>query len=181
MSSEGKRWDKLAKNYLQGHLFKEYMRKPNILRSIGKVKHLPRLICCNQDTCSPMVNAFDENSPVLRDKDLVKDPKGICRSILRGTPGDIYMGLYKFIKETRGGFEKTGLKSIIESAKEVNDLEGLDAGYSSAIALACVKRIAKQGKIKKDDEVLVNLTDGRYTNKPTKTTWKYFNPLTIYS
>ena len=56
-----------------------------------------------------------------------------------------------------------------EARRALLELEGIDACYASATALAGMFRLARSGEIKRSEPVLVNITGGDRPPHPTPT------------
>src|SRR5581483_748360 len=74
------------------------------LLRLGRIPRVPRLLCVQQDTCAPMVRAFEDGSPVIRPGDIVERPTGIATAILRGDPSRAYPYVREIVLESRGRF-----------------------------------------------------------------------------
>jgi threonine synthase len=141
---------------------------------LGLATHLPRMVCCQQSSNSPMVTAYKSGSPVIRTEDVIPNPRGIAHAILRGNPELAYPYIYKIVRETRGDVEQATLGELLNAMRMVFDLEGVSIGYSGAVALATLVKLAKNGKVGRHEKVLVNITDGR-SNIRSKTIWKLWS------
>jgi threonine synthase len=60
------------------------------LLALGHISRLPRLLCVQQETCCPMVRAWQAGSETIRPQDIVHKPEGIAKAILRGDPSRAY-------------------------------------------------------------------------------------------
>ena len=56
------------------------------LLALKLITVLPRLLCVQQETCCPMVRAFEEGASEIDERHIVQSPTGIAKAILRGTP-----------------------------------------------------------------------------------------------
>lgn len=127
---------------------------------LGRLSKLPKFVCAQQDTCSPMVNAFKDNSPRIREQDVVLNPYGLAEAILRGDPSQAYPYMYSLVMETKGTFVDISQETLKKPQVLLKETEGIDACYAATTALAAAKKLKDQGFIKSDDVVLVNLTGG---------------------
>jgi threonine synthase len=132
--------------------------------SLGRLKKLPRFVCAQQDTCSPMVKAYEANSNVIRDSDIIPNPKGIAQAILRGNPSQTYPYMYSIITETGGTFIVISQERIKKMQLLLKQTENINACYAASTALSAALELREKGWIKDDDVVLVNLTGGM--NRP---------------
>jgi threonine synthase len=143
------------------------------LCGMGQIAAPPRLLCVQQETCAPMVRAFEAGSPVIRARDIVPDPTGIAKAILRGDPTKAYPHVRQIVVESKGGFVAVSEAQIREARTMVEELEGISPCFSASTALAGVIRLVRQGEFPTDDTVLINLTgsDRGPTAAPARTHW----------
>ena len=130
------------------------------LTAMGVISRPPRLLCVQQETCSPMARAFQDGSDVIRPGDVFARPRGIAKAILRGDPSRVYPYVQKIVHESEGKIIAAGEKEIRTARRMVQELEGLDPCYTAATAVAGLVRMVGQGVVNKDDTVLLNLTGG---------------------
>lgn len=127
---------------------------------LGRLENMPRFVCAQQNTCSPMVSAYEANSPVIRKEDIVEDPHGIAEAILRGDPTQAYPYMHGIVTQTNGCFVSVDEDEIKEVQKLLKETEGINACYAASTALTAAKELRKRNWIKADEVVLVNLTGG---------------------
>ncbi|MBK6426194.1 MAG: pyridoxal-phosphate dependent enzyme [Blastocatellia bacterium] len=118
----------------------------------------PRLLCVQQETCSPMARAFEEGSEAILPHHVVPRPHGIASAILRGNPSRVYPIVRRIVIESEGGFATVSETEIREARRMAEELEGLSLCFSSAAALAGMAKLARRGGIAANQTVLVNLT-----------------------
>ncbi len=128
------------------------------LLQLGHIPYLPHLLCCQQDSCAPMVKAWEEDSEIIEARHIVKKPQGIAMAILRGDPSKVYPYMRGIVKESAGNFARASEEKIRKARKLVFEEEGIDICYSAATAVAGVMIAANAKKIPASDTVLVNLT-----------------------
>src|SRR5918992_277621 len=128
------------------------------LLALGRIPRLPRLLCVQQETCSPMVRAFEEGSEVIRPEHVVERPHGIADAILRGNPEKVYPYVRQIVIESNGAFEAVSESEIREARSMVEEMEGLSPCFTSSAALAGMIRMLRKGALPPQDTVLVNLT-----------------------
>jgi threonine synthase len=133
-------------------------------QALGLSDRLPRLLCAQQESCSPMVRAWQEDSETIRPEHIVHNPAGIAKAILRGDPSRVYPYMRAIVKESNGTFEMASEAEIREARKLVLELEGIDICFSAATAVAAVIKLARQNSIDKDAGILVNLTGSDRTS-----------------
>ena len=127
------------------------------LRQLGVLPRLPRLLCVQQETCAPMVRAWQDGSAVIRPQDVFDSPTGIAMAILRGDPTGAYPFIHEIVSDSDGTFTAVDASRIRAARRMVED-EGLTPCYSASAAVAGLIRLVREGAIKKNDNILVNLT-----------------------
>lgn len=135
------------------------------LLALGRIARPPRLLCVQQETCSPMVRAFEEGSEAILAHHVVERPEGIASAILRGNPSRVYPIVRRIVVESGGTFTSVPEAGIREARRMAEELEGLTLCFSSATAIAGMARLARARAIAPDQTVLVNLT-GRDRDVP---------------
>lgn len=128
------------------------------LVALGRLAHPPRLLCVQQETCSPMARAFEEGSDAILPQHIVERPTGIASAILRGNPSRVYPIVRGIVIESGGTFATVSEAEIREARTMAEELEGLTPCFSSAAAIAGMSKLARRGAIAPDQTVLVNLT-----------------------
>jgi len=128
------------------------------LYQLGRISCLPRLLCVQEDTCSPMVKAFAEGSPVIRPHHIVHDPTGIATAIQRGNPTKAYPCIEGLVRESGGDFVAVSAAEIRMARSLLETLEGILPCPAAAAALAGVIRMSRADAFARDETVLVNLT-----------------------
>ena len=126
--------------------------------SLGRLKKVPKFCCVQQDLCSPMVNAWQEHSPVIRPHHIVHKPAGIARAILRGNPTRTYPYAYNIVKQCGGAFVLVTQDEIRQARTMIWELEGIPACANSACTIAALKKMLAAGSIDKEEVVLINIT-----------------------
>lgn len=94
--------------------------------------------------CSPVALAFKEK------RDFIKPvkPKTIAKSLAIGNPADGYYAL-KTVKETGGAIEMVTDQEIVEGIKLLAETEGIFAETAGGVTVAVLRKLARQGLIKK--------------------------------
>ena len=138
----------------------------NEMLKAGLLKKMPKFICVQQDTCMPMVTAYNEGMDYIDKSIIIKDPTGLAEAILRGDPTGCYPYLLDMVKKTNGSFEVVTQEELMEGRKELLEL-GINAGYEAAGSYMASKKLVENGFIKENEKALVMLT-GTLTNKEDK-------------
>jgi threonine synthase len=143
------------------------------LLALGSIPCLPRLLCVQQDTCAPMVRAFEEGSEVIRPEHIVERPYGIADAILRGNPEKVYPYVRAIVNESNGTFAAVSESEIRETRSMVEEMEGFSPCFTSSAALAGMIRMLRKGALTRTDTVLVNITgrDREPTGSPGRIHW----------
>jgi threonine synthase len=143
------------------------------LLALGSIPYLPRLLCVQQDTCAPMVRAFEEESEVIRPEHIVERPYGIADAILRGNPEKVYPYVRAIVNESNGTFAAVSESEIRETRSMVEEMEGFSPCFTSSAALAGMIRMLRKGALTRTDTVLVNITgrDREPTGSPGRIHW----------
>jgi threonine synthase len=125
---------------------------------LGISDRLPRLMCAQQASCSPMVSAWEAGSETIRPEDIVSDPTGIAMAILRGDPSGVYPYMRQIVRESGGTFLSASDAEIREARRLVLELEGVDICFSAATAVAGLIKAVARGEVDSEASVLINLT-----------------------
>jgi threonine synthase len=128
------------------------------LLSLGRVERLPRLLCVQQESCAPMVRAFEEGSAVIRPEHVVRRPTGIAEAILRGDPTRAYPRVRKLVLESGGAFTAVSEAQIREARRMVEAHEDISPCFSASAAVAGLLRQVRSGSIDPQATIVVNLT-----------------------
>jgi threonine synthase len=135
------------------------------LHALHHIKRLPRLLCVQQETCSPMVRAYRDGSAEIKPHHVVHRPEGIAEAILRGDPTRAYPHVRRIVVDSDGGFESVSEAQIREARKMVEELEGLTPCFSASTAVAGLIKQVRAGRFPVEDRVMVNLTGGDRTDR----------------
>jgi len=128
------------------------------LLQIGHIKRLPHLLCVQQESCAPMVNAWEEGAQQIAEHHIVHQPMGIARAILRGDPRGVYPYMRERVQHSEGEFAAVSEVQIREARSLVADLEGIDICFSASAAVAGLIKMRRLGRVPADHTVLINLT-----------------------
>ncbi|MCM8830975.1 MAG: threonine synthase [Candidatus Omnitrophica bacterium] len=112
-----------------------------------------KIYAAQADGCSPIVTAVKENLEIIKP---VK-PNTIAKSLAIGNPAD---GVYAVstVKESRGWAESASDSEIVESIKLLAKTEGIFTETAGGVTLAVTKKLIEQGKIPKDESIVVCIT-----------------------
>ena len=120
-----------------------------------------------------MVRAHEDGSDHIRPEHIVKDPRGIAMSILRGDPTGAYPYLRPMVLESGGTFCSVDETQIRAARQMLADYEGIDCCFSASTALSGLIKSARAGLIEPDECVLVNLTgrDRPFSGEGSRAEW----------
>lgn len=130
------------------------------LYALKRIERLPRLLCVQQETCSPMVRAYRDGSAEIMPHHVVHKPEGIAEAILRGDPTRAYPHVRRIVIDSDGDFESVSEAEIREARRMVEELEGLTPCFSASTAVAGLIKQVRGGRFPVEDRVMVNLTGG---------------------
>lgn len=128
--------------------------------SLGRLNKMPKFVGAQQETCAPMVKAYEANSAVIREKDIITHPHGIAEAILRGDPTQVYPYMYSVINSSGGCFVSVNEQSIRDMQSMLKATEGIDACYASSTALAAAQELRNRNWLDPEEVILVNATGG---------------------
>lgn len=129
------------------------------MKGSSLIDRIPSLMCVQQDTCDPMVRAFNTGEKIILPEHIIKNPTGIAKAILTGDPTVCYPSLYKVVSETNGSFISVSEDEIKSAQKHLNNDEGVMATPDGATALAGFLKYAETHADQlKDKNVLINIT-----------------------
>jgi threonine synthase len=131
-----------------------------IWKSLGEFKKLgfldkvdTRIYAAQATGCAPIVTGIKEDSDLIRP---VK-PNTIARSLAIGNPAD---GVYAFrtVKESGGWAEDVSDDEIVEAMKLLASTQGIFTETAGGVTLGVTKKLIEQGRIPKDESILVCIT-----------------------
>jgi threonine synthase len=143
------------------------------LHAMKRISRLPHVLCVQQETCAPMVNAYSQGSHTIKPEHIVKKPTGIAEAILRGDPTKAYPHVRRIVVESNGGFVAVSEAEIRAARKMVEEHEGISPCFSASATIAGITKLVKQDAFPKNDVVMINLTGGDRptTPKPANIRW----------
>ncbi len=143
------------------------------LHGLKRIPRLPRMLCVQQESCSPMVHAWNEGSEIIQPHHIVANPSGIAKAILRGDPTGAYPRMRRIVQETNGSFVAASEQEIREARRMVEQMEDISPCFSASTALAGLIQRVRNGELSRDDTVLVNLTgrDREPSGQPPPAHW----------
>jgi threonine synthase len=128
------------------------------LHALGLAGTPPRLLCVQQESCAPMVSAWDAGRDHIEASDIVARPTGLATAILRGDPSRTYPHVRRIVTESGGAMLAVDAADI-ERAREWTAADaGIEVCHAAAAAIAGLAEAVNRGVVSADDTVVVNLT-----------------------
>jgi threonine synthase len=103
--------------------------------------------------CSPISTAFKEGRDFFKP---VK-PKTIAKSLAIGNPADGYYAL-KATGESKGAMDMVSDEEVVDGIKLLAQTEGIFAETAGGVTIGVLKKLVKQGVIKKSDVTVAYIT-----------------------
>lgn len=128
---------------------------------IGHADKVPSLLCAQQMSCRPMVQAWDEGSETIQPHHIVKRPHGIAEAILRGNPSRVYPMIREIVIESGGTMVAVSDDEIRAAQAAVLEDEGIRICESAGTAVAAIAKLAKSNDALAGQKILVNLTGSK--------------------
>ena len=125
---------------------------------------MPRMLLVQQDTCDPMVQAWEwataNNFPEGYEKNYPSvEPKTRISILSAGTPG-MYPIVGPIVKNSNGSFIRVKESDLVEYGKIIKKEKGIYLGPASVVCFAGFYEALRQGKIKNGDLVMLNTGEG---------------------
>jgi len=136
------------------------------LMEVGWTQKIPRLIIVQSSGCAPLVKAYNEKEPEVREA--WKNARTIASGLNVPYPYASYLVL-RAMKETKGVAIAVHDEEIISSMKTVFKM-GLYACPEAASTLAALNKLKNEGAINPDEKILMYLTG---------TAMKYFDVMEL--
>ena len=121
---------------------------------------MPRMLLVQQDTCDPMVRAwewaesngfpegFEQHYPSVT-------PQTRISILTAGTPG-MYPIVSRIVRNSGGSFIRMNESELVEYGAEVKKQRGIIMGPASVVCIAGFHKALEQGRIRNGDMVLLN-------------------------
>jgi threonine synthase len=126
------------------------------LLEMGFIERIPRMGIIQAEGCSPMVRAWKAGAETAEP---IEVPTSRIFTLSTGNPGRAYTLLRERILAASGGaFESVTDEEAIQAMHSVARMEGLSIEPAAAVAFAGLRKLARQGVIRPEDRVVVNLS-----------------------
>ena len=137
-----------------GSLITKIWKGLNEFKKLGLLNKVDSKIYAAQATgCAPIVTAIKEGSDIIKP---IK-PNTIAKSLAIGNPAD---GIYAAgtVRDSGGWAEDVSDDEIVEAIKLLASTEGIFTETAGGVTLGVAKKLIKQGKIPKDESIVVCIT-----------------------
>ena len=129
----------------------------------------PKMLGVQADICSPMVNAWNENSKKLENRHIPKKiiPSDFVRVLRTRNPGRAYEILKEIMDECNGSFNKVSEKEIYDGLNMIYESDyfknkyfknGILVGLEPSTSFAGLKKAIDEKVIKKGSKILFSIT-----------------------
>ena len=123
-----------------------------------------RLMVSQNEPFIPMADSWkaDSREFILDDDKAREEVNEILAHVLsnRRPPWGLAGGLYDALKSAGGDVLTVNNNQVLEAAQKFKDLEGSDISMAAAVAVASLYDAVKDGKVKKDEVIALNITGG---------------------
>lgn len=124
---------------------------------------LPRLHLAQNYPFIPMVRAWQKGSRILDPQDLRPELIGEITTRVLSTRYPAYStkgGIYDALRSTDGLMYAVINEEVYRAMELFEKLEGIDIVPASGVAVAALERAVKEGSVKRNEAVLLNITGG---------------------
>ncbi|WP_202798899.1 threonine synthase [Saccharopolyspora spinosa] len=132
----------------------------------GLMDKVPSFIGVQQDTCAPMVSAWNAGRSEIAEEDILENPDGLAHAILRGDPTNTYPYIRSMCIDTNGALV-AAQREEMHIAKGILESVGFEACYAASTCLAGAMRMAHEGSLGPDSDLLIILTGALRPLVPT--------------
>ncbi|MBL8050702.1 MAG: pyridoxal-phosphate dependent enzyme [Anaerolineales bacterium] len=122
--------------------------------AMGLINKIPKLAIIQAEGCAPMVNAFKAGKDVA--KPVIPDTRIIILST--GDPGKSYTYLWNLTQQFGGEMESVTDLEAYSAMRSLAKSEGMAVEPATSVAFAGFEKLSKNGKIGKDELVVINCT-----------------------
>ncbi len=137
-----------------GSLLTKIWKGLNEMKAVGLIDSVGTKINGAQaEGCSPIATAYKEGRDFFKP---VK-PKTIAKSLAIGNPADGYYAL-KTTAESGGAMDMVSDEEIVDGIKLLAQTEGIFAETAGGVTIGVLRKLVKQGQIKKSDVTVAYIT-----------------------
>ncbi|MFQ5992129.1 MAG: threonine synthase [Nitrospiraceae bacterium] len=146
--------DQVVVPMASGSLLTKIWKGLNEMKTVGLVDSIRTKVNGAQaEGCSPIATAYKEGRDFFKP---VK-PKTIAKSLAIGNPADGYYAL-KTTSESAGAMDAVSDDEIVDGIKLLAQTEGIFAETAGGVTVGVLKKLVKQGAIKKSDVTVAYIT-----------------------
>lgn len=125
------------------------------LQKIGLIrKKAVRVSGAQAAGCGPVAEAYRNGSDTVKP---VHRPNTIAKSLAIGNPADGYYVL-QIVRESDGAIRDTSDEEIAEGMRLLASTEGVFAETAGGVTVAALKKLAREGIVKRDERVVAYVT-----------------------
>jgi threonine synthase len=137
-----------------GSLLTKIWKGLNEMKALGLIDKVQTKINGAQaEGCSPIAAAYKEGRDFFKP---VK-PKTIAKSLAIGNPADGYYAL-KATGESKGAMDMVSDEEVVDGIKLLAQTEGIFSETAGGVTVGVLKKLVKQGVIKKSDVTVAYIT-----------------------
>ncbi len=125
------------------------------LHQMGFVERPPQMALIQSEGCAPMVHAWRQGA---REAEPVRKPRTRIATLATGTPGRVYTLLYDRMSAYGGTFTAASDEEAARAMHILAKMEGISVEPATAVAVAGVIKLAREGVMKPDDVIVINGT-----------------------
>lgn len=125
------------------------------LYDMGLIDRIPKIAVVQTDGCAPMVNSWEKN---LDEPEVVSAPRTHIATLATGDPGRVYKLLRAQILQHGGDMIAVSDDEAFRAMHVTAKMEGITTEPAAAVAFAGLFKLVRQGKIARDEVVVVNCT-----------------------
>ncbi|MYJ54580.1 MAG: threonine synthase [Nitrospira sp. SB0672_bin_25] len=146
--------DQVVVPMASGSLLTKIWKGLNEFQKIGLLKDVSTKVNGAQaEGCSPIATAYKNGRDFFKP---VK-PNTIAKSLAIGNPADGYYAL-KTVEESHGAMDAVTDDEVIEGIKLLAQTEGIFAETAGGVTIGTLRKLVKQGAIKKHDVTVAYIT-----------------------
>lgn len=139
------------------------------LQAAGVVDSTPKLLCVQPDGCAPMVKAFRDGQDKIEANNTPSFGHTFATTLSNTNPSFSYPYVRQAVLDSHGGFEEVSEAEISHAFLLLLKLEGLLVDPAAATALAGVIKATSEGRIDRDEIIVLNICGGLRNDPPVKT------------
>ncbi len=138
-----------------GSLFTKIWKGLNELADLDLIKSAAhtRMHIAQAEGCSPIVNAYDEDTPHVRPV----TPNTLAKSLAIGNPADGFYSI-KTIEASHGSAVAAPESEIVEGIQLLAETEGIFTETAGGVVISALRTLAQNGRIGADEVTVAYIT-----------------------